>query len=65
MKLPSKLNDGKHDYTLIREEKDLGNGLADVALYERVPVDPDYQYTPDLAFCKGQTTVPIMQKMVR
>lgn len=65
MKLPETLNDGKNDFRLVRQEKDLGNGLADVALYERIPVDPDYQYTPDLAFCKGQTKVPIMQKMVR
>ena len=30
-----------------------------------VMVHPDYQYTPDLAFIKGQTNMPKMQKLCR
>lgn len=63
--LPENLNDGTSDYELVRPEKELGGGLSEVALYERVPKDVDFQYTPDLAFCQGQTETPIMQPIAR
>ena len=69
MNLPETLNDGTFDYNLVRQEKDLPGGLQDVALYERVPQDPDRQFTPDLqwriAFSKGQKAVPMMQPLSR
>jgi hypothetical protein len=65
MKLPQRLNDGRFEYQLVRQQEDLENGLSNVALYESIPRDERYQFTPDLAFIKGQTTVPIMQKLER
>jgi hypothetical protein len=69
MKLPQRLNDGRFEYQLVRQQEDLENGLSNVALYESIPRDERYQFTPDLAFIlafeKGQTRVPIMQKLER
>jgi len=62
MTFPQALNDGTYNYTLVRDERDLGNGLADVAVYDRVP-PTDTQYTPDLAWKLGQTQTPIMMPL--
>jgi hypothetical protein len=34
--------------------------LTEVALYERIPQDPDYQYSPSLAYLEGVSTDPGM-----
>ena len=64
-KLPKKLNDGQYDYVLVQPERELPDGRAFVALYERQPRDPDRQYTPDLAYCQGQTDTPVMHGIAR
>lgn len=63
--LPEKLNDGTYDYNIVTQEKDLGHGIKQIALYERDPKDPEYQFTPDLGFLLGQNTVPYMHKIMR
>lgn len=63
--LPQRLNDGTFDYVMVRPEKQLEGPLSEVALYERIPQDPDKQFTPDLSFCEGITTTPIMQSLAR
>lgn len=57
---PTTLNDGEFDYTLVRPSRQYDNGVADVAVYDRVPPTPGIQYTPDLAFTLGQTSTPSM-----
>lgn len=63
--LPPRLNDGQHDYRLVSQEADAGEGKKWAALYEREPVDPDWLYTPDLAFCEGITSTPVMHRVRR
>lgn len=57
---PSTLNDGTYDYRLVRPSRELENGLADIAVYDRIPPTRGTQYTPDLAFIRGLTQVPAM-----
>ena len=64
-KLPKKLNDGQYDYVLVQPERELPDGRTFVALYERQPRDPERQYTPDLAYCQGQTETPVMHGIAR
>jgi hypothetical protein len=64
-KLPNELNDGTHQYRLVRQEEQLDDGRTNVALYERVPEDPGFQFTPCLAFCLGQTDAPGMLRIER
>ncbi len=52
-------------YNLVRPGKDLGDGREDLPLYDSVPPDPTYQFTPDLGYCMGQTETPMMQKIQR
>lgn len=63
--LPKYLTDGTHKYTLARKETTLPDGRTNVALYERVPKNKLYQYTPDLSFIQGITPVPVMIQIER
>ncbi len=63
--LPNELSDGTYQYRLVRQEQQLEDGRSNVALYERVPEDPEFQFTPCLAFCLGQTQAPGMLKIQR
>jgi hypothetical protein len=57
-----KINDGTYDYILVSPEKQVSEDppLTEVALYERIPQDPDYQYSPSLAYLEGVSTDPGM-----
>lgn len=63
--LPEKLNDGTFDYVQVRQEEKLPDGRVNVALYERVPKDETFQYTPGLAYCEGIVDDPAMQRLQR
>lgn len=64
--LPKTVNDGTYDYNMVRPEQDVPDGQpGDAALYERVPPDPDYQFTPDLPFRMGKASVPFMMPIER
>ncbi len=63
--LPEKLHDGTYDYLLVRPEAVREDGFTDIALYERVPQDPDYQFTPSLEYHESLTQVPQMHPIRR
>lgn len=65
--MPLKLNDGTHDYILVHQAKvvSINPPISELALYERVPKDDKYQYTPDLQFVLGQTSAPLMYPVER
>lgn len=56
---PETLNDGKRDYVLVRQAKELGGGIVDNALYNSVPYDGN-EYTPNLEYVAGISDVPKM-----
>jgi hypothetical protein len=48
------VSDGTNTYTLVRPEGPPGkDGVFDIALYERTPPDPDFQYTPAAKWIHG------------
>ena len=63
--LPNELSDGTYQYELVRPEQKLEDGRSNIALYERMPEDPKFQFTPDLAFCEGQREIPVMVRVGR
>jgi hypothetical protein len=65
--LPLKLNDGQHDYVLASQAKvtSLNPPISQVALYERVPKEEQFQYTPDLEYVMEISTVPVMLPIAR
>ena len=64
-KFPTVLNDGEHWYWKRHGEIPLPDGRKFCAVYEKIPQDPAYVFTPDLAFTEGQTQVPIMHPLMR
>ena len=58
--LPTALNDGSFDYVMVREAQQLEDGRENVALYDSVPMNDDYQFTPCLDYVLGKVTVPTM-----
>ena len=41
--LPTTLNDGTFDYVLVRQAEQLEDGRENVALYDSVPMNDEYQ----------------------
>lgn len=63
---PQTLSDGTYTYILVRAAADVADGTPGaVALYDRVPSDPQFLYTPSLRYLQGLDSVPVMEPVAR
>ena len=63
--LPDTLSDGAMTYTLVSQAVHNADGSFQVALYDSVPPNPAYQYTPSADYVNGLTSTPIMNPISR
>ena len=67
MQLPERLTDANgYVYTIVSQAEQVPDGTpGKVAIYEIVPPDEAFVYTPDESFCLGKTTVLVMRRLNR